>query len=856
MVFGTRQWWWAAAIASVFFVGCSAPDEPPESGGSTSTTSQAPPATTTTSTIPLDPAAAFGAPPAVQDVILRFEMAVVTGDEERHVLDDVRDLAIEGTGTPLDLGSGIALLPSDSLTGTLVDADGAEVVGPRVDYGLLSVDVATLEETDRALRELADIESAGLDGPAALVVEIVTADFARGHTHASAGDRAVMDITAVEAVQPGDRLVQRYLFAQTWPGDPSEEEGLDPYQLFASRWRAGLVRVAGDENGPAVFEDATSDAAEGSTKAELEVKQALLVGTRLRGEVEGFQEARVVLSKRGAQDVPDIGEVEGVGGNIVMLYDLPGDPGDDGDQGPRQREVTTEEFTAVLSTLRGRQACLALLPEMLVRNRLAARLDDVGDAISRTGVGDETDIADVRRNLEGEPYLDDPSKLTIPSTLIDVCDPPPGPPDPPDFPDIPTGGTFGDIRLRTLDGLAYENQAVGEFVLFESPTTDVHIRTEPAAGSNAASVATATAVRLTSASLSMHLDGSAFLDGEPIDLARGAPTDIDGVAVVDSTIGWGIVFADGTQVRVDRLANQLVTVIVAATLPTGGMLGDGDQDPSDDLVGRDGRTVSVDEALGRDRESFYSEFVDSWRLDDEESILHHRSGESAEGFAVDDFPSQSVLLEDLDPDVRDEAAAACLDAGVRTADGLRDCTLDVAITGDPSFAFPTFLFEVATNRPIDDEPAGRPSAAAEPGTLVIGSTTIELGPDPSERVPSTPVNWSCTAIDGTFTLGQRYTRSATERYDVEILHVAPEASPSGQSRFTLIVERNGEPWAWVLDFIEPPPGSVESLSIDGSRLQASGTVFVNDPPDPTLSPLALVPDDGLRMVFDVDADCG
>lgn len=844
---------------------CSDTENPEaeEAGDPSTTSTTTSPSTTTTgaAVVPaVDAASVFDEWQTVQDVILRFEMAVDGDEGERHVLGDVRDLALEGATAAIDLGGGIGFRPTDSLVGELVDATGTVVPGPSVDYGLLVLGERAVAATAEALADEPSAAPLVPAGPGELLVEIITADPTL-RTHVSEGDRAVMDITAVESVQPGDRLVQRYLFAQTLPGDPDEERGLDPYELFASRWAAGLVRVAGNGAGPVVFEDGTADAVEGSTLATLEVKRGLLQAARIQGALDGFQEARVALSRGGEQTIDDVGGVEGVGGGIVVLYDQPGDdPGTGGAVGPNQREVTTDEFAMLMATLRGEQACQDLLPDMLARNRLVTRLDDVGDAISRTGVGDDLDLDDVDVNEDGEASPDDTADFIIPSSLSDVCDPPPEPPDLPDFPFIPTGGTFGDIRLRTLDGLQYDHQATGEFLLFESPTTSVHIRTEPAEATdasavgadNVASVGTATAVRLTTSALSMHLDGTTYLDGELLALDRGVPTDLDGVAVVDALHGWGLVFADGTQVHIERFSNQLITVVNAATLPTGGLLGDGNGDQTDDLLSRDGELLTVEEGTGRDRARFYDVFVASWRLDDDESLLHHRPGESADGFVIDGFPSTSILVDDLDPEARAEAEAVCLDAGVRTVDGLRDCTLDVAITGDDSFGFATFVFDVASVPPVADSAAGADDAPAEGvAGLTIGTTSIELGADPASRMPNTPFGWSCEAGDGSYTLEQRHTVSATERYAVEI---RLEAS-AGDPRFTLIVERNGEPWAWVLDWIDPPPGEIATLEVDGETLTASGTVFVNDPPDPVLGPLAAVPDDGRREPFTLTVTC-
>ncbi len=58
----------------------------------------------------------------------------------------------------------------------------------------------------------------------------------------------------------------------------------------------------------------------------------------------------------------------------------------------------------------------------------------------------------------------------------------------------------------------------------------------------------------------------------------------------------------------------------------------------------------------------------------------------------------------------------------------------------------------------------------------------------------------------------------------------------------MVVELNAEPYAWMVTFVEPAPGSIDELSVDGSTLTASGTAYLNDPIDPNLSPFALLPE--------------
>ncbi|NNF57451.1 MAG: hypothetical protein HKN04_04345, partial [Rhodothermaceae bacterium] len=112
-----------------------------------------------------------------------------------------------------------------------------------------------------------------------------------------------------------------------------------------------------------------------------------------------------------------------------------------------------------------------------------------------------------------------------------------------------------------------------------------------------------------------------------------------------------------------------------------GLWGDGDGDETDDFRTRDGRTLPTPP----DFDTLYDVFAQSWRVRPEESLFTYGLGESTTTFTDLDFPERPATLDDLSPEDQRRAEAACREAGITDPDALRDCILDVGLTGDERF---------------------------------------------------------------------------------------------------------------------------------------------------------------------------
>jgi hypothetical protein len=413
---------------------------------------------------------------------------------------------------------------------------------------------------------------------------------------------------------------------------------------------------------------------------------------------------------------------------------------------------------------------------------------------------------------------------------------------------------YGDVHVLTFDGATYANQAAGEFALFDNGVATVQLRTEPYEDSDVVSVATAVAARMDGHRVSIHADGKAYVDDELAGLTRGVPFSVGSGAVLLSQTGWVLAWPDGTAVTVEAYDGHLSVFVAPAARPSTGMLGDADGDPDNDLVTRSG--TMLDPSATR-FETFYPEYIDTWRITDDESLFHYEPGQSTDTFAVDGFPAAESSVDALPRQTRDEAEAACRNLAITREDLLLDCILDVGVTGDSSFAYPVFEVEAWTPerdvKPADD---GSGSAEAGPDTLTVGDLTFAFGPNPPIQDPSGfQPQWTCSTVGGAFYATSRYVEAPGREIKITIEYRDAEVSGTGEQRFAMVVELNAEPYAWMVTFVEPAPGSIDELSVDGSTLTASGTAYLNDPIDPSLFPFALLPEGSVFQPFQLNATC-
>lgn len=267
------------------------------------------------------------------------------------------------------------------------------------------------------------------------------------------------------------------------------------------------------------------------------------------------------------------------------------------------------------------------------------------------------------------------------------CGPPPGKP----------GRTGGEPHFRTFDGLYYNFQTVGEFILSRSldGTFETQIRT--GAYSSNLAVNTAVGIRIQGALLQMTGEGGVLLiDGVPLDLAEGDIHTVndhlkigrprDYVYSIADDEGYSILithvasFVDHLNIEIDpspKLKGQLE-----------GMLGNLNGDYADDIATSDGKPLVglARNKIGRvTREILYGPFADAWRVTDATSLLPYGPGETTETMTDRTHPKTFVSLSDLTEADYDKAREICLQAGVTGGLLLENCIFDVGFTGDDGF---------------------------------------------------------------------------------------------------------------------------------------------------------------------------
>ncbi|MEM6294011.1 MAG: VWD domain-containing protein [Myxococcota bacterium] len=268
-----------------------------------------------------------------------------------------------------------------------------------------------------------------------------------------------------------------------------------------------------------------------------------------------------------------------------------------------------------------------------------------------------------------------------------------------------TGRSTTDPHLLTFDGVRYSFQARGEFILVEAADESsfrIQARQEATSGA-CPNTSKNTAVAM---QVGQHIVGVYGADGEPprlrVDdgeaslLQLGEQVELDGGAFVEGIPGgYYIEWSDGESLKVTGRTHLNLDVDLPPHRAgvVRGLLGDNDGDASAEMRRRDGSAVQ-EPTPWRD---VYSEFGDTWRIEQAESLFFYESGESTDTFQVPDFPARPFTVDDIEPEVRAEAEGVCMDAGVADPLIFADCVIDVACSNDVTFAE-----SAATLSPIGD----------------------------------------------------------------------------------------------------------------------------------------------------------
>jgi hypothetical protein len=241
---------------------------------------------------------------------------------------------------------------------------------------------------------------------------------------------------------------------------------------------------------------------------------------------------------------------------------------------------------------------------------------------------------------------------------------------------LPPGLTQGDTHLTTIGGLHYDFQEVGEYILAQAGT-DLLVQSRQAyiGPSHAVSWNVAISVQMGRDSIIVYPNASTIVNLMPTPLADGASLALDaGVTVTRHGTLFTISRPEGDTVQANALGDHIDATVQlgAAEAPVAqGLL----ITRNGGLMRRGGALLSA--ALTADTLHNYAE---SWRVEPSKSLFPEKGRPTPSGplkVAAKDAPTKAA---------QDKARAACSRAGITNATLLKDCVLDVAVTGNEALA--------------------------------------------------------------------------------------------------------------------------------------------------------------------------
>jgi hypothetical protein len=238
--------------------------------------------------------------------------------------------------------------------------------------------------------------------------------------------------------------------------------------------------------------------------------------------------------------------------------------------------------------------------------------------------------------------------------------------------------TVGDTHITTFDGVYYDFQASGEFLLAEDGTNLV-VQARQASGAPTwpdASVNKAVAVRMGATRVAIYIEPTRVeIDGTPTTVADGAniqrPT---GAQITRKGNAYWITDDRGNSVRAvlnPTWIDVRVGLGIAMHTAVRGLLGNPNGN-GQGLVTRENVLLKAP-VLFRD---LYQTYGESWRVLPQNSLF------TAESRIKPGHPAKPFYSTDLPKEKAARALAACKEAGVKDAVLLDSCVLDTTVLGD------------------------------------------------------------------------------------------------------------------------------------------------------------------------------
>ncbi len=303
-------------------------------------------------------------------------------------------------------------------------------------------------------------------------------------------------------------------------------------------------------------------------------------------------------------------------------------------------------------------------------------------------------------------------------------------------PSCSAGVSIGDTHLQTFNGLFYDFQASGDFILaevdsgFNVPLGEVSktratalpatpfnrqarqsfiVQTRQVSGAPTwpdATVNKAVAVRAGNTRVALCLAPTPLkVDGVPTALDEGNALSLPGgVSVARKGNSYFIASQDGDSVRAQINSSSTGTSWIDVSVGVGhwpnqvrGLLANVGGNVNQ-IQARDGVLLTSPFSFA----DLYGHYADSWRVPAKESLLSACEEKEIE-FGI---PARSFYAQDLDPKVYERTRAICKASGIKAGPLLDACTLDVAVIGDDAAAkvFVNLRAPILEVRPIATTP--------------------------------------------------------------------------------------------------------------------------------------------------------
>ena len=234
--------------------------------------------------------------------------------------------------------------------------------------------------------------------------------------------------------------------------------------------------------------------------------------------------------------------------------------------------------------------------------------------------------------------------------VVGTIDAPPLPPPPP----VPEANVWGDVHITTFDGVYYNFDAAGEYVLTRSTvggdTFQVQARLQPPTGNGSVSEQTEVGAAVGSDDIVFAVDAGApfYQNGTAETIGIGNTLALSGGSVTQTSgntyrVNWNT----GESMSVTLNGSIISESIVLTAADAGnvqGLLGPDDGNPSTDLQLPNGQPIASGGTISSS--TLYGQYANDWQVTSQaDSLLYYAAGQNPFTFVIPGFPDNALDTE-------------------------------------------------------------------------------------------------------------------------------------------------------------------------------------------------------------------